>query len=71
MERLYEHCHKMLNDEVLSDKDKLALLREWKYKTERKIESPRATSKTITEACAFLAYLSLRRYELEKKIYRG
>ena len=60
MERLYDYCHTMLNDEGLSDKDKLALLREWKYKTERKIESSICDSKTIKEACEFLAYLSLR-----------
>ena len=59
-ERLYKFTSKMLNDDELSDKDKLALLNEWKRKTNKKIEATAMSSSELKSECEFLSYLSLR-----------
>ena len=63
-ERLYDHTEKMLNDDKLSVQEKCSLLSEWKQKTEAAIEKTTLYGTEIYQACEFLAYLSLKRYNL-------
>ncbi len=66
LQRLYEHCDKMLEDDELSIQDKRSMLYKWRRKTEAEIGTTILSAAEIKDACEFLAHLSLRQYDLAK-----